>query len=436
MSESSSKSCLRVKMSRFLHSWYLPLSLFAVAVLIAHLILPTNTADDAWFIKILEGDNAQFSTWWEFLVSRYYTWSSRSFIEAILVVFCRFPIFWRIFNFLLCIVTFWRVSSLYNPEKNAKKQWILLLGVLLFPIWILFEVGSIATTLNYLWPLAGALFALTPCIKRFLNREVKKWEWVFGILGLLYAGFAEVLCVILTVIFVGCIGYSVIKNKRILIYEFLCFCIGVGLLIFALNCPGNHSRVLQETQTWFPTYPELSVFNRAELGFSSMMKSLFLKPNLTVLALCLVLLAVGVKHKKWRTCVCASVPFLFALVFGAVGYLFSDAPVLRDVQGWVTNVGIGVRLDAPTTWLILLIFVGLLVCILVAIYDATVDKNLFWTFFILLGLGAASRIALGFSPTVWASGERTCCYLYAAMTTVSVYFLELLFINSVSVQRE
>ena len=89
--------------------------------------------------------------------------------------------------------------------------------------------------------------------------------------------------------------------------------------------------------------------------------------------------------------------------------------------------GIGVRLDAPATWLILLIFVGLLVCILTAIYQTVEDKKLFFVFFFLLALGAASKMALGLSPTVWASGERTCTYLYAVMAAVLVYALERFF---------
>ncbi len=408
-------------------SYYFPIALFAVAVIAVHCIVPIKAGDDAYFSTVLAGEGANFSTLLDFLDTRYHYWASRIGIEAVLVVLARFPILWRISDALICIGTLLLISSLYNPEKDAKKQWLLLLGAACFPAWILFETGSIATTLNYLWPFAAALLTVTPCIKRFLDRDVKKWELAVGILGLLFAGFSEILCAILILFFFGSAAVRIVSKKQVPTYELVCSVIGAAMVIFALTCPGNHARLESEILTWFPTYPELSLFNRVELGFSSMMKSMFLMPSLLVPALCLALLLLAIKKRNALACSASAIPLLFSLVFGNLGALFPNAPVLSHVRGWVTMTGIGVRLDAPATWLILLIFVGLLVCILTAIYQTVEDKKLFFAFFFLLALGAASKMALGLSPTVWASGERTCTYLYAVMAAVLVYALERFF---------
>ena len=66
----------------------------------------------------------------------------------------------------------------------------------------------------------------------------------------------------------------------------------------------------------------------------------------------------------------------------------------------------------------ILMEVGAVVCLLISLHGALDDQRLFWLFFFLLAVGAASRIAMGLSPTVWASGERTCFYLYVCMATV------------------
>ncbi len=359
------------------------------------------------------------------MVFRYHEWASRVGIEALLILMARFPWLWRISDTLVCIGVYLQLSSLYNPERKTKKQWLLLLGILIFPLGILFEVGSIATTLNYLWPFGAALLAITPCIKYFLGRKIKRYEYVIGALALLYAGFAELLCATLVLFFLGSAAHRAVERRRFPAYEAICLAVCTGMLIFALTCPGNDTRILLETQTWFPSFAELSPVQKIELGFSSMMKSMFLRPNLLTLALTGSLLALLIKQKRPLPVILISaIPPLFSLLYGTVGYAFPKLPVLSAVQSWVGKRGIDVRLEAPRTVLILLTLIGLLVCILIALAYAVEDKRLYGAFFFLLGVGAASRMALGLSPTVWASGERTCCYLYVTLAVVTVYLLE------------
>ncbi len=54
------------RLGRFWRSPYFPTGIFILAILVAHCILPTNTADDAWFAQVLAGDKATVSNWWDF----------------------------------------------------------------------------------------------------------------------------------------------------------------------------------------------------------------------------------------------------------------------------------------------------------------------------------------------------------------------------------
>jgi hypothetical protein len=273
------------------------------------------------------------------------------------------------------------------------------------------------------------LIAVTPCVRRYLGQEIKRWEWILAFPALLFACFAELLCATLVLFYLGSAAWRFFAKREIPIFDLVCILVCGGMLIFALTCPGNAVRVDQEIQTWFPTYGELGLLERVELGFSSMMKSLFLRSNVFCTAFCAVIALSFCKRCKsvWRR-ILAWIPTAFSLVFGIAGEWLSEwIPAVAKVIGWVGEKGTGLHPTEPLTWIPDLVFVGILVCLLVSLHGALDDPQLFWLFFFLLAVGAASRIAIGLSPTVWASGERTCFYLYACMSVVLGCLLRSLF---------
>ena len=167
-----------------------PLWLLWGIVILAHLFLPTDRADDAWFMQILAGDLATPQNWLGFLVERYQTWSSRVVIEGLLILFVRFPILWRISNAAVCILSTVALNRLWNPEQSAAKNWILFVSFFFFPLGVFYEVGYVATTLNYLWPLCACLWAMTPTVKLFFGRQVAAWEYGVALGALLFAAFS------------------------------------------------------------------------------------------------------------------------------------------------------------------------------------------------------------------------------------------------------
>ena len=164
-------------------------------------------------------------------------------------------------------------------------------------------------------------------------------------------------------------------------------------------------------------YAELSLFQKVEIGFSSMMKAMFLVPNSFVLIFCAVLaIAVWSKTKDWGSRIPACFPFLYGLLGGVCG-LGGDT---------VGELGTGFVLSNPLSWFPILIFVLLLALILLCLRIAIEDTKQYCFLFFLLFLGAASRMAMGLSPTLWASGNRSCMFLYLAMSAVMGYLLLLI----------
>ena len=386
-----------------------PLFILGVVFAVIHLFLPVTLADDTWFAQILAGNKATLANWSRFLHERYELWSSRIAIEALLIVMARFPWLWRVADTFVCIAITLLLSRLFNPEKSREKNLLLCLLWLTFPVWLTWEAGFLATTLNYTWPLCAALLALTPMVKQFQGREVKKWEYAVAFPALLFACFAELLCATFLLAVMGSLVYRIFFEKKSPAFQIGCALICGAMLVFALTCPGNDNRTLLETASWFPEYAELSLVQKVDIGFSSMMEAMFLRPNSFVLIFCAVLaLAVWIKTENWRRAIPASFPFLYGFLRGVCG-------LGEDMVG---ELGTGLVLSKPLSWLPVLIFALLLALILLCLRIVFDDTKQYCFWFFLLFLGAASRMAMGLSPTVWASGNRSCMFLYLAMSAV------------------
>ena len=402
-------SRLKTKFLKLCSAPSFPLLVLGVAFAVIHLFLPVTLADDTWFAQILAGDKATLANWSRFLYERYELWSSRVAIEALLIVVARFPWLWRVADTFVCIAITVLLARLCNPEKSREKN-LLLCGLwLTFPVWLTWEAGFLATTLNYTWPLCAALLAITPMVKQFQGREVKKWEYAVAFPALLFACFAELLCATFLLAVLGSLVYRIFFEKKNPAFQIGCALICGAMLVFALTCPGNDNRTLLETASWFPEYAELSLVQKVDIGFSSMMEAMFLRPNSFVLIFCAVLaLAVWIKTKRWGSTVPACFPFLYGLIRGVLG-LGGDT---------VGELGTDLVLSKPLTWFPVLIFVLLLALILLCLRIVFDDTKQYCFCFFLLFLGAASRMAMGLSPTVWASGNRSCLFLYLAMAVV------------------
>lgn len=402
-----------------------PLWLLWGIVIAVHLFLPTNGGDDAWFMQILAGELATPQNWLRFLIERYQTWSSRVVIEGLLILFVRFPILWRVSNAAVCVLSTVAIDRLWNPEQDKKKNWILFVSFFFFPLDVFYEVGYVATTLNYLWPLCACLWALTPPIKLFFGRRVAAWEYAVAAVALLFASFSEQACAVMLAACLASAGYQTIAHHRTDLYSIAGVLACVLMLVYTFTCPGNRNRVLLETAANFPEFSDFSLLQKLEIGFSSMMKTAFLSPNVFVAGFCLlVTLAVYRTSRSFCARIFSAIPFAVSLLCGVLGGALENAVFpIRMLREAVGKAGTAPTLHDPMSWLPLLLFVLLLFCLLYALRVVIRDTRCYLFFLLLLAFGAASRIAMGLSPTVWASGERTCTLLYASIAAVFAYLI-------------
>lgn len=100
-----------------------------------------------------------------------------------------------------------------------------------------------------------------------------------------------------------------------------------------------------------------------------------------------------------------------------------------------TEGGTKLSLFYPGTWIATLAVLGLLLCLIVGIYLSFDNKRTATFLVILMLMGFCSRLIMGFSPTVWASGMRTYYILYVVITILVLMGVKEL-TKSMSVQKK
>jgi hypothetical protein len=177
--------------------------------------------------------------------------------------------------------------------------------------------------------------------------------------------------------------------------------------------------MIREASRYFPNYNTLTVFERLELGFSSTFHGLFMAlhiPSVFVLLLCVFLLISTIKRspsiltKILSLCtVMLSLVLLFLGTKGALDFL--DPPMNYKMNDALYHF----------SWKSDFAFLLFIVIFVAVLLNMTRKRESKCIVCFVLTLGLASRMLMGFSPTVWASGYRTFYILLISMVVVGYY---------------
>lgn len=230
--------------------------------------------------------------------------------------------------------------------------------------------------------------------------------------------------VLATVLFAGC-AYLIITKKKFL-YVLLQFIITVAgsLYSYSINVFGDNSRMLRETNRYFPGFAELNIFEKAELGFSSTMYCLTMKPHFAWAAFLIFTLLLAIAAYKlrltWFKRIVVSFPFAFSLIIGILSLVpQKHVPFLKHITGSLKHYKMT---KATYSFEIIpdIIFILICLCILYSLFVLIDERKAVFVCIATLLLGFGSRMLMGFSPTVWASGYRTFFIMFTSFIIVSV----------------
>ena len=426
---------IKENLKKIYNSIYFPFLILFLVQLGLNIFKTIGFGDDTWFREIL--DNKQMvpnGTVIEYLKWRYDTWTSRIIIEFFLVNLLQInSIIWKIFDAVILTVLGVAISKIFvknNIEnKIAKKlNWIIVFLLFNLPLEMFSGAGWIATFTNYLLPITMGMISLIALKKVLCEEKIRKYEYPIYIIACLIASNMEQMCAILLVVFFIFSVYCFKNNKKNFIIPIL-FVITLLGIINIMTCPGNDLRSISEMKNCYPNFEELSFIQKIALGINAMMQFCLVKFNLIyVLFSGLLMFVILNKYKDPIIKIIAIFPFVMGLAFNILKglieniapdfiYIFSNIPK----ENALILSGVSTPLE---NYMALIIFAVVILCLFISLILIFGKRLKTILAVLVLGAGICSKIMLGFSATVWASGDRTGFVLMVSMIIGCVMIIQ------------
>lgn len=360
----------------------------------------------------------------EYSFVQYNHGSSRFIIDVIGAFFSSINMyFWALFDSFLFTVGAFYVIKVINKKENKN---IIILGILLFLIYPFAQMSSagwVATTMTYLWPFALGMVSFIPLINERNGEETTPLVYLISIVSLLYAANKDQNCVILVGVHVLYLISSILNKRGISMYNIIALIISVISFVLILKCPGSANRVAMEISTWYPAYANFGILQKIYLGtvptFGILIKDKFLLAIFySLLSICAAA-KIDNKHLKYF--------FYFNVLFILLLTVFSPFltnlfPHIQKIFDVFAYQGIPNLSNYAIMAIIICIYLLVNSCIMLYVIC---DKNIFPGLLFLLGF--ASRFVMGFSPTIFASSERTMFTFYMVIILLSLMVINKLY---------
>lgn len=410
-----------------------PFLVFFIILVLFHIKLEAFYGDDIFFKNIINEENNII----QYLEQRYNIWSSRLIIETVLVTLAKFELtIWKFLNIGIYMILAKSISKICSKENNKIINYIICGLLLLIPIPALNNTGWIATTTNYLWVASLGMYTLSIIINYIRDIKIQKLEYILYLLATLYAVNQEQMAAAIFAVFGVFIcfelikkGYKyVIKNEKFLIILFI---ITILSLVFILTCPGNAVRKEDEVKRWYPEYASFGLLEKVELGLTSTMKCFVLNTNNIFIIFTLsILVGVCILNKSKWSKILAAIPFI-ASIFNAcfVDYIVALSSSITSVIEVFRADQLIMSLNQISIkyLFVMLGYAFILLLIPVGIYNIFKRSIKSYVCIGIYFLGLATRFVMSFSPTIFASGERTFMFLYISFIVCTVIILEKIF---------
>ena len=392
--------------------------IFFFIALIIHFCLPLNWADDIIFSK--------YTKEWGFV--RFISGSARPIIDTITYFFAKYKVLWRILNPMVLTLLV-AVLVYYIPCKNKKLERLIVGCTIIFPAMIVVDAGFIATTVNYLWATTFGLIALIPLYKVCTDKEPKIYECIISVILILYATNMQQMTAVLLALFLIGIIYTAVK-KKFKIFILIDFFVTLASFFFSfyLNMFGDNNRMIRETMRYFKDFAQVGLLEKIELGFSSTFYCLTMDLGFAFPAFLAFNIFIVVMMFKNNDKIFNKINSLFPIVFCIWGVLqhfipSENLPIHRFIMG---NYHHFRMTNALYIFRPIMDILFILICVSVTYSLFILIKNrkefIACCFALLLGLG--TRVLMGMSPTVWASGYRTFFIMFLSFIVASVLIID------------
>lgn len=410
---------VKESLKKIIISTYFPFLILFFVQFFLNLQKTIGYRDDIWFKTVLV--DYKLNGIFEYLKWRYNLWTSRYILELILMFLIRIDyIVWKLVDAIflsmlgIAILKFCRFQKLEKKEE-CKISWIICLCLMNMPHDLFSGAGWIATFSNYLFPITMGTITLIP-LKKYLNNEkIKKFEKILYCVTGLIASNMEQMCIVLIVSYILFILYSFkkkIKCDYIIYILFLIMIIGIFNIII---CPGNLVRLKEETSKFYITFNSLTIIDKIALGIISIVDFCMVKFNMIYIVFSLTVMIAMLKiYKNIFLRLISIIPFIFGIL-NCVGFFYINFNLIFfNIQE--NNLMVMYNKIMPLQNIsALIVFFITIFCLSISLILIFKDKLLSCFSLLIFYAGICSKMVMGFSPTIWASEDRTSFLLIISM---------------------
>jgi hypothetical protein len=326
-------------------------------------------------------------------------------------------VFFVTINALLYMFTAVAIYKISGSKSLEVKAFVSIL-VIFYPYYHMSSAGWIVTSVAYFWVLAFGMMGIVGLAKVIRNEKISNVEYVFYFLcNLIGVGNLQLAPLLLGLYII--IAVYLFLKKRYPLFVFIQLFVIIANLAYHLLAPGSRARYWAEVLYSFPAYPSFSLSDKLQLGFVNTVFH-FVNERTLFFFLFSIILFIGVcaKHKNPNYRIVAFIPLLSNLIWGVFRHIFGGMFV--NLSYVIEHAGMSNAIN-PLTYLRYVAYIPLafsfifVFCIAISvflIFGKAYKTLLFQT--VLVG-GFASRMILSFSPTIFASAERTFIFMYFCM---------------------
>ncbi len=378
------------------------------------------TVDDTTYKEVFHN----FSTCLNWIQDFYQLWSGRITLTILIHIFTNLPIqVFKVANTLIFMIviglSYKSIVTLKDDwNKNLKNTLLIVLFCSIFFISVpVINSGCLwlAGAMNYFWPVAGMLISMFPFVSELKGKSIRPQYYIIFILSNFLAGFAEQTGAILVAFGMITILWQKLEKKKINKLLILHYIVIVVFTFINLLAPGNHIRSYAEELKWYPSYSMLSVSDKLIQGYLQVTNHLINDTTLLFSFIALLSSFSILTNKEMRKInkVIALLPILYVCakvvswnqLFGGILLQFDADDFMNDTFFSFKKFSIDV-LYRPRI-LLQLVSSSLILGIITAqlIYSFKTKKTGL-IIAILYCASLCSGLALSFSPSIYASGNR------------------------------
>ena len=299
---------MREKVKEFLKNGRAALIAIFILQLILMFFITPNKYDDEVFLSWIAERSIP-----DIVTERYQTWTSRIIIETVLFTVLKISKYaWILIEAGMVTLLGYSISKIFVKKENKKEMnMLILLLILAYPMDIMGSAGWAATTVNYMWPLATALFALIPLKKAWTGEKIKFFEYPLYMISLLFACNQEQTCAIVFGVYLLFSILLIIRDKKIHPFVIIQLMLAILSLIFVLTAPGNYIRKTEETITGFKDFEMISFQDKISLGLTTTLADIIKENNIIFAILSLsIAVYVFITYKENLYRIVALIPFV------------------------------------------------------------------------------------------------------------------------------